>query len=109
RARRQKACDDRVGKQCELDAGRADNCRPEGAKELPHVGVEFWPTEFCQYTGYSRIACYQQELKHTGNENAPCCRVTGGRKESRKRQRNNQRQGEQDRRGSGWCETLARI
>ncbi len=76
---------------------------------MPHVGIELGPAKFCQYAGYSSIARDQQELKNTGNENAPCRRVTGGRKESRKRQRNNQRQVKQDRRGSGCSEPLQRI
>ena len=87
RTRRKKTCNDRIGKQRKLHAGRTEGRRTERAEELPHVGIEFRPTEFRQHAGETCIASDQQEFEDAGHENAPCGRVAGGWKEGGQGQR----------------------
>ena len=77
RAGREEACDDGVGEQRKLHAGRADGRRPERLEEALHVRVEPGPPQRGHHVGAQRSAADEQHLQHARDQHAPRRGVAG--------------------------------
>ena len=93
----EEACDDGVGEQRQLRAGRADRCRHQRLEETPHVVVPGERVKRRHDAGPPGIATDQGGLQHARNQHAPGGSVAGTRKQPGHRERRHHRHIEQRR------------